>query len=123
MQSFADKGFCKSFDLSATSETQSNHGVCFNYAHFNTGRVELRLVGGQPDYFAFRNTMEVIFHLVDAVKRLSWKDMDDVEKVFQGCNKYVLKRLKDCVANCTMTQAQYNAIEANSDTETDFGNC
>ena len=67
--------------------------------------------------------MEVIFHLVDAVKRLSWKDMDDIEKVFEGCNKYVLKRLKDCVTNRTMTQAQYNAIEANSDTETDFGNC
>lgn len=123
MSQFTTAANCKAFDLSQTSERQSNHGVCFNLAHFNTGRVELRLVGGQSDYFAFRNTMEVIFHLVDAVKRLSWKDMDNLEKVFEGCNKYVLKRLMDCVANHTMTQAQFDAIKAASDTETDFGNC
>ena len=123
MSQFANKEYCKAFDLSSTSEFQSNHHVCFNYAHFNTGRIELRLVGGQADYFAFRNTMEVIFQLVDAVKRLSWKDMDNLEKVFEGCNKYVMKRLMDCVANNTMSQAQYDAILAKSDTETDFGNC
>lgn len=122
MSRFTDKEYCKTFDLAATSESGSNHGVCFNYAHYNTGRVELRLVGGQSDYFAFRNTMEVIFHLVDAVKRLSWKDLDNAEKVFEGCNKYVMKRLADCVVSGTMTQAQYDAIAASYDAETDFGN-
>lgn len=122
MSQFAEKSYCKSFDLSATSEENSNHHVCFNLAHYNTGRVELRLVGGQGGYYEFRNTMEVIFHLVDAVKRLSWDALDDAEKVFAGCNKYVLKRLADCVANRSLTSEQYDAIAAKSDTETDFGN-
>ena len=112
---------CQDFPLEESNENSSNHGVCFNYAHFNTGRVELRLVGGQKDYFMFRNTMETIFHLVEACKTCSWKEMDDLEKVFKGCNKYVLKRLEDLVTDGKMTSETFDRIKANSDTETDFG--
>ncbi len=112
---------CQEFKLENTNEGQSSHGICFNLAHFNTGRVELRLVGGQKDYFMFRNTMETIFHLVEACKTCSWKEMEDLEKVFKGCNKYVLKRLKDLVSEGNLTSEAYDRIEANSDTETDFG--
>lgn len=122
MYSWADQAYAKSFDLSMTSEDSSNHHVCFNYAHYNTGRVELRLVGGQPDYYAFRNTMETIFHLVGAVKSLSWTALDDVKAVFKGCNKYVVKRLEDAVGKGVMTSSELEEIRASSDTETDFGN-
>lgn len=112
---------CKAYPLETTDESQSSHGVCFNLAHFNTGRVELRLVGGQKDYFAFRNTLETIFHLVEACKRCTWGGMDDLKEVFKGCNKYVLKRLKDLVSEGKMSADAYDAIKANSDAETDFG--
>ena len=74
----------------------NDHGACFNFSHFHVGRIELRLVGGQSDYWAFRNTMETVFFLVERMKRIAWKDLDNMEKVFSGCNQYVYKRLKDC---------------------------
>lgn len=74
----------------------NDHGLCMNLSHFGAGRIEIRLVGGQKDFWCFRNTMETIFHLVDKVKTISWKDCDDVVKIFSGCNQYVMKRLDDC---------------------------
>lgn len=124
MRDWDDKEYAKSYDLSVTSEYDSNHGICFNFAHYNTGRVELRLVGGQPNYAAFRNTMEVIFHCVAAVKALSWEALDDLKVVFKGCNKYVLDRLHDCAEGYspTLSASDYEAIASTADMEVDFGN-
>lgn len=83
----------KTMDLNNMSPS---HGNCMNYSHYGAGRIEIRLVGGQKDYFCFRNTMESIFHLVDRVQEISWADCDDLFKVFEGCNNYVMKRLPDC---------------------------
>lgn len=86
------KSYCKTMDLDGRC---SNHGISFNLGHYSEGqgRIELRLVGGQRSYAAFRNTMETVFHLVDAVKNLSWEDCDDAVKIFAGCNQYVYDRL------------------------------
>lgn len=73
-----------------------DHYVCMNYSHFQTGRIEIRLVGGQEDYYAFRNTMETIFFLTERVKRVSWEGLDNMVEFFKGCNQYVYKRLLDC---------------------------
>lgn len=70
---------------------------CVNMGHLRAGRVELRLVGGQRNYPCFRNTMETVFHIIDAVKKLSWDDIADITKVFAGCNNYVFDRLS---SNC-----------------------
>lgn len=75
----------------------SSHYVAMNYGHYSAGRIEIRLVGGQKNYACFRNTMETIFHLVDAVKTLSWNDLDDIPKIFSGCNNYVFDRIS---TNC-----------------------
>ena len=72
----------------------TSHGVCFNLGHYNAGRIEIRLVGGQKNFACFRNTMEVIFHLVERVKKLSWKQCNDIQAIFKGCNNYVVNRLK-----------------------------
>ncbi len=89
----------------------SSHGNSFNGSHFDVGRIEIRLVGGQKDFACFRNTMETIFHLVDVVKSISWKDLDDVTKVFKGCNNYVYDRLKTlCYDANTITREQLDAI-------------
>lgn len=90
MMEYANKETCKAANLAAM---YSDHGIAFNMGHYREGRIELRLVGGQKTYGSFRNTMETVFHLIDSCKRLSWKDMDDMTKVFEGCNKYVLDRL------------------------------
>lgn len=87
----ADLDFCKNMNLSGQP---SSHGVSFNLGHWDTGRIEIRLVGGQKNYACFRNTMESVFHLCDTVKTLSWADCDDLSKIFNGCNQYVFDRLK-----------------------------
>lgn len=109
MQKFITKESAKHVDL---RNFPSDHYVCFNLGHYREGRVELRLVGGQKDFGAFRNTMESVFHLVEASKRLSWADCDDLSKVFAGCNQYVYDRLVTCCVNCTggMTFEQGRAI-------------
>ena len=122
MNYWTDMNYAKNFDMTSLREGASNHGICFNIAHYPTGRVELRLVGPQKSYYEFRNTTECIFHLIEAMKSLSWEALNDVTKVFKGCNKYVAKRLVDCVGY-GLTQNQYDEIISNMDTETDFGNC
>lgn len=102
------KDYARNLDL---AHTRGGHHVCFNLDHYTTGRVELRLVGGQKNYPCFRNTMESVFYLVDAVKRLSWADCDDLVKIFSGCNQYVFDRIKSfCAQRGTITSAQIEAI-------------
>ena len=104
----AEKDYCKNMDLSRQG---CSHGVSFNLGHWNTGRIEIRLVGGQKDYACFRNTMECVFHLVDAVKKLSWNDCDDLVKIFSGCNQYVFDRLASyCKDAGTITREQLDKI-------------
>lgn len=106
----AEKDYARNLDL---RNAPGGHGVSFNLDHFASGRVELRLVGGQKNYACFRNTMEAVFFLVDAVKRLSWAECDDLVKIFSGCNQYVFDRLRSyCLERRTITAAQVEAIRA-----------
>ena len=104
------------------SRQPNSHYVSFNWGHFYEGprkaRVELRLVGPQKNFAQFRNTMETIFHLISACKRCSWDDMDKLEKVFKGCNRYVLDRLSKCRRNGLISDGMYEEIKAKADMET-----
>lgn len=96
----------------------SNHYVCFNLGHYDSGRIELRLVGGQKDFGCFRNTMESIFHLIEASKNLEWKELDDITAIFSGCNNYVFDRLNTLVRRSgQITEEQLTAISATVKTE------
>lgn len=87
------------------------HGNCFNGSHFDAGRIEIRLVGGQKDYACFRNTMETIFHLIGKIKSLSWKQCDDIVAIFSGCNQYVYDRLRSyCFTADTISREQLQEI-------------
>ena len=90
----------------------SSHGNCFNGSHFDAGRIEIRLVGGQKNFACFRNTLETIFHLVNAIKGLKWKDLDDMTKVFAGCNNYVFDRLTRARNEGRLTSADIEKIES-----------
>lgn len=86
-----DKEYCKHMEIYG-----GGHGDSMNYSHFDNGRVEIRLVGGQGSYKEFRNTMEVVFFICDRMRKISWDDLDDMVKVFDKCNQYVCKRLRYC---------------------------
>jgi hypothetical protein len=89
----------------------SSHGNGCNYSHYDNGNIELRIPGGQKNYPCFRNTMESIFHLIEASKTLSRKDCDDVVKIFSGCNQHVYDRLSSyCRERNTITVDQLQAI-------------
>lgn len=92
MGEYDDKYNCKNASL---YNMPASHFNCFNASHYPQGRIELRIVGGQKDYWSFRNTMETVFFLVDRMHSVSWKDLDNLSKVFEGCNQYVYKRLED----------------------------
>lgn len=110
MPEFASIAACKNADL---NHMPGNHGICFNAGHYPEGRIELRIVGGQSTFGCFRNTMECIFHLVDAVKSLKWEDLDDVSKIFAGCNRYVFDRLKTkCLQAHAITPEAVETIRA-----------
>lgn len=87
----------------------SSHGNCFNGSHYDAGRIELRIVGGQKDFGCFRNTMESVFFLCERVRSLSWADCDDIAKIFAGCNQYVFDRLK---TKCNLSPETLEAIRA-----------
>lgn len=88
-----------------------SHGNCFNGAHYMRGNVELRLPGGQKNFPCFRNTMESVFHLIEACKSISRTDCDDITKVFTGCNQYVYDRLNTlCRRAGTISEAQLATI-------------
>lgn len=97
-------------DAHFTNYTNTNdHGLCLNLSHWTqgSGRLEIRLVGGQKKYGTFRNTMEVIFFLIPRLIKLQRKDLDDMVKVFSGCNKYVMDRLATmCAEHFTIEQLQ-----------------
>ena len=110
MIQYAHKEACKNADLTSMP---ASHGICFNAGHYNKGRIELRIVGGQKDFGCFRNTMESVFHVIEAVKKLSWEDCDDLTKIFAGCNQYVFDRLNTkCKLAETITQTQLDAIRS-----------
>jgi len=90
----------------------SHSGCCINMGHLDESRVEIRLVGGQKDYACFRNTMETIYHLINAICKLSWDDIDDLFKVFKGCNNYVDSRLERAVNENRLSRDVYTKIHA-----------
>lgn len=98
----------------------SSHGNCMNYSHIKEGRVEVRLVGGQSNYQCFRNTMEVVFHLVERVQTISKKDCDNVVEIFKGCNKYVYSRLERCVSDGVLSVEDYITIGENVDYSVEY---
>lgn len=89
----------------------SDHYVCINYGHVlehpETARLELRLVGPQRTYAEFRNTMEVIFHLVDASRKLTAEAMEDPRKLWKGCNLHVYDRLRDVLPEAVWAEIQH----------------
>lgn len=101
------KDYCKSLDVATM---RNDHGKCLNYSHFNAGRIEIRLVGGQKNYASFRNTMETIFHIVDVAKKISWNDIDNLVKWFGGCNNYVFDRLERCVNENVLSRSVLESI-------------
>lgn len=108
MLHYATQEGAKAADL---QHMPSSHGNSCNFSHYPEGRIELRFVGGQKDFGAFRNTMECIFHLVEAVKTLSWAECDSVEAIFAGCNQYVFDRLNTkCREAGTITAEQLATI-------------
>lgn len=108
MPQFTSMNACKTANL---ANCPSNHYICFNLGHYTEGRIELRLVGGQSTFGCFRNTMESIFHVIEAVKTLSWSNLDHLEKIFAGCNQYVFDRLNTlCKRAGTITDTELNAI-------------
>jgi hypothetical protein len=108
----ATKEYWKNTDVYAFPTSHS--ACCINMGHVDEGRIEIRLVGGQKNYACFRNTMETVFHIVDAVKRLSWDDLDDLKKVFKDCNYHVADRIySNCARALTISQADAEYIRAN----------
>lgn len=90
-----------------------SHGNGCNYSHYRNGNIELRIPGGQKDYPCFRNTMESIFHLIEASKNISRKDCNDITKVFAGCNQHVFDRLRSyCYERGTISAEQLDTIRA-----------
>lgn len=107
MDRLTDMDYAKTFD---PSREPTSHGICFNMGHYNAGRIELRLVGGQKDFGAFRNTMETIFFLVNRMREIPWSKLDDLVFVFSGCNQYVYDRLTLVRNEGKITDAIVNAI-------------
>ena len=90
----------------------NDHSKCFNGSHYDAGRIEIRLVGGQKNFACFRNTMETIFFLIGKVKTLSWKQCDDLVAIFSGCNQYVFDRISSrCYDAGTITSEQIAEIQ------------
>jgi len=90
-----------------------SHAYCLNYSHAN--RLEIRLVGNfDANFKKWVNTMECVFFLIESVKATAWRDLDDIVKVFKGCNQYVLNRLSLLVQRGVLSHDDYNAIKANS---------
>lgn len=95
----------------------SDHYHCLNFGHWNEGRIELRIVGGQKDYGSFRNTMECVFFIIERCKTITWNQCEDLAQVFKGCNQYVYDRLTMPLIRNQFTNAQLEDIRANVVTE------
>ena len=120
MEQYMTKNSAQNADAYWWTEDESDHSVSMNLAHYSNGRVECRLVGPQPKYANFRNTMEVIFHLIDRLNNISWAKIDDLYEVFKGCNQYVVDRLYDCYNDGLITGELYSKIN-DAKTSVDFG--
>lgn len=93
------------------NDMDGSHSNGCNYSHYSNGNIELRIPGGQKDYPCFRNTMESIFHLIEASKNISRKDCDDITKIFAGCNQHVFDRLRSyCYERGTISAEQLDTI-------------
>lgn len=95
---------------------RGSHGVAMNYMHLyedkiTARRVEFRLVGPQTTYPAFRNTMEVIFHLIEQSKKLSARDFNDPVKLWNGGNFHVRDRVRDVLPADVFERIEFNAAE------------
>lgn len=109
MLPYTNAKVCKAADLAIMG---GSHHICFNASHYTEGRIELRIVGGQKNFACFRNTVESVFHIIEAVKKLSWADCNDLVKIFSGCNQYVFDRINTkCKQAGTITTAQLEAIQ------------
>ena len=95
----------------------SDHYHCLNFGHWNEGRIELRIVGGQKDFPSFRNTMEAVFFIIERCKTITWKQCEDITQVFKGCNQYVYDRLTMQQIRSQISTSQMEAIRANVVTE------
>jgi len=115
MRKLTKKEYAQSVNL---QYFDNDHYVCINMGHYMEGNIELRLVGGQKNYACFRNTMECVFHLVEACKRISWNDCDSIVRIFKGCNQYVFDRLATMVLDAgQITTTELEAIKATIKTE------
>lgn len=113
------KEYWKNTDISRFPTSHS--ACCINMGHISQSRVEIRLVAGQRNFPCFRNTMETVFHIVDNLKGLSWDDLDNLYKVFKGCNKYVFDRLADnCVNYRVIDMATIEKIRPTVDRTADY---
>lgn len=109
MHKMTNKEYVKNVSLAYFND---DHYVCINMGHYNQGHIELRLVGGQKNYACFRNTVESVFHIIEACKSVSWSNLDDITKIFSGCNQYVFDRLKTyCFENGKITMEQLEEIK------------
>jgi hypothetical protein len=89
----------------------SHDMCCVNVGHVRQSRLEIRLVGGQKNYACFRNTMETVFHLIERVCKLSWNDLDDLTKIFKGCNVHVYDRIRtNCLTANVITESDVRKI-------------
>lgn len=100
-------------NIDLKGDVPTSHNNCVNLSHYKAGRIELRLPGGQDSYIRFRNTMECAFFLTENIRKVEWDDLDDLVKVFSGCNNYVVKRLRDCIGIGGYTPEMHHEIEAN----------
>lgn len=101
-------------NMNVRRDPPSSHHNCVNLSHIGDGRIEIRLVGGQPDYYAYRNTMECVFFLTEKVTKIKWDDLEDLTKIFKGCNQYVVKRLRECLGFDGFTHEMLDKINATS---------
>ena len=118
MDAYTTKAAAQRADLATMG---GSHGICLNMMHFSAGRVELRLVGGQKSFPAFRNTMESVFALIDGLRNTKWEKLDDLPAVFRGCNKYAADRIRSlCLQRGTISREDAETIWNARDTETAY---
>lgn len=89
--------WCRQMDYSVARtmdlhNMSSSHGNSINGSHYDVGRIELRLPGGQKDFDTFMKTMETVFFLVERSRSITWAECDNIASVFKGCNQAVFAR-------------------------------
>ena len=111
--------YCSRMSNFTADDVKAGHGshaVAMNYSHLyenklTARRVEFRLVGPQESYPAFRNTMEVLFHLIEQSKKLSARDFEDPCKLWRGGNFHVRDRVRDVLPADVVARIEWNAEE------------